>query len=168
MTQENDPFGNVEDLIASLDTAYRQNRPISAPAPIPVPVDAPQLTQGTEIDETYDLSLAQFQVKILVAYFNGKTLTSDIQEMAGGFKSTYEAERNEMLTRHTLDSKTKRHYEDTTLESLSKLSKEQHEDFIIKSGQSLPGSKEETENRKEADMWGLIDQVVKAAAEIKD
>lgn len=130
----------------------------------PASAQEPPLLSTPETDPNFTVQLQNFQLRILIDHFNGRTLT-DIRKDALDFKKSFESGKKTTLSVHgTLGKKL---YEHTTLENLESLAKEKHEEFARKSGRAL-SDHEHKEMQREADMWAVIYQHAQAAAEIKD
>lgn len=161
MAERSDPLGgfDVNDFFKAIETRGGIIQAFAPEAPVPQ-LPAP------ETDPNFAMLLRNFQMRILLNHFNGRTLT-DIRKDALNFKKTYELNRKETLSRPA-DIASHRFYELTTLKGLEDLARETHETLVKKAGQALPGSHDHAEMQREAGMWDVIHQHVQAAAELPD
>lgn len=159
--QESDPLRgfNLDDFFEALQQKGSMKAVFTQ--------DSTSLLQTSpEEDTVFQQNLLAFQAKILVDYFNGKTLTRDIDEMARMFRDTFEAGKQQSIA-YSNSEEERKYYQKTTIEILAEFANTQFENSNRRTGRLL-GSQEEDASRKESDFWAIVQQVVQASAELKE
>lgn len=102
-----------------------------------------------------------FQTQIMRDFFSGIAFQS-MNAIARQFTEQFNATKQEVIA-YSPDDLERKLYKETTMKTMAKAAKQNFDEAVTQSGQSLPNSPEQLQHRKEADAWILIGQIVDIA-----